>query len=317
MPSKKKKIVVIGRSNLQNLYIHTVLLKKLPAEIYLVDDQSKTSVQDFNYASYYHADATIHAGTFNECRNADIVVFFQEEMSNALFSKEDNVTLIKDKVKKMMATGFGGIVLVVTAESNVVAALIKRFSGLPANQIITLGTMLATSYFQVEIAQLFKISPKNVHGYIIGDNAEDVIPVWSRAFLGGKPILSYLAEEQKRITAENLQNLTKMITKIPDFPFENKDGCTFHYSTVTVLAELTEVILRDEARVLTVGVEVKEAYGLESPVFISVPAVIGAEGVRELLELNLSDDEQKELKQIAIKTTEKLEILQLNKGGIS
>ncbi|EFR88147.1 lactate dehydrogenase, partial [Listeria marthii FSL S4-120] len=84
-----------------------------------------------------------------------------------------------------------------------------------------------------------------------------------------------------------------------------------------VLAELTEVILRDEARVLTVGVEVKEAYGLEHPVFISVPAVIGAEGVRELLELNLSDDEQKELKQIATKTTEKLDVLQLNKGGIS
>ncbi|EAD4934914.1 lactate dehydrogenase, partial [Listeria monocytogenes] len=178
MPSKKKKIVVIGRSNLQNLYIHTVLLKKIPAEIYLIDDQAKTSVQDFDYASYYHADATIHAGTFNECRNADIVVFFQEEMSNQLVSKEDNVTLIKEKVKKMMASGFRGIVLVATAESNVVAALIKRFSGLPANQIITLGTMLATSYFQVEIAKLFKISPKNVHGYIIGDNAEDVIPVW-------------------------------------------------------------------------------------------------------------------------------------------
>ncbi len=238
-------------------------------------------------------------------------------MSNQLVSKEDNVTLIKEKVKKMMASGFRGIVLVATAESNVVAALIKRFSGLPANQIITLGTMLATSYFQVEIAKLFKISPKNVHGYIIGDNAEDVIPVWSRAFLGGKPILSYLAEEQKRISAEDLQNLTKMITKIPDFPFENKDGCSFRFSTVTVLAELTEVVLRDEARVITVGVEVKDAYGLENPVFISVPAVIGAEGVRELLELHLSDDEQKELKQIATKTTEKLEELQLNKGGIS
>lgn len=81
-------------------------------------------------------------------------------MSNQLVSKEDNVTLIKEKVKKMMASGFRGIVLVATAESNVVAALIKRFSGLPANQIITLGTMLATSYFQVEIAKLFKISPK-------------------------------------------------------------------------------------------------------------------------------------------------------------
>lgn len=73
---RRKKLVVIGRSNLQNLYIHTVLLKKLPAEIYLIDDQAKTSVQDFDYASYYHADVTIHSGTFNECRNADIVVFF-------------------------------------------------------------------------------------------------------------------------------------------------------------------------------------------------------------------------------------------------
>ncbi|MGP2420490.1 lactate dehydrogenase, partial [Listeria monocytogenes] len=69
---------------------------------------------------------------------------------------------------------------------------------------------------------------------------------------------------------------------------ENKDGCSFRFSTVTVLAELTEVVLRDEARVITVGVEVKDAYGLENPVFISVPAVIGAEGVRELLELHLS-----------------------------
>ncbi len=88
MASKKKKIVVIGRSNLQNLYIHTVLLKKLTAEIYLIDDQAKTSVQDFEYASYYHSATTINNGTFNECRNADIVVFFKEEMSNASFSNE-------------------------------------------------------------------------------------------------------------------------------------------------------------------------------------------------------------------------------------
>ncbi|MBC1406942.1 malate dehydrogenase [Listeria innocua] len=316
MPSKKKKIVVIGRSNLQNLYIHTILLKKIPAEIYLIDEQAKTSVQDFEYASYYHSSATVNTGTFNECRSADLVLFFQEEMSNESFSNEDNLALIKEKVKKMMATGFQGIVLVATAESNIVASLIKRFSGLPANQIITLGTMLATSYFQVEIAKLFKISPKNVHGYIIGESGQDVIPVWSRAFLGGKPILSYLAEEQKRITSDDLQNLTNMIIKIPDFPVETKESCTFHFSTVTVLAELTEVILRDEARVLTVGVEVKEAYGLENPVFVSVPAVVGAEGVRELLELNLSDDEQKELKRITTKNTEKLELLH-NKGGIS
>ncbi|MBC1823995.1 malate dehydrogenase [Listeria seeligeri] len=317
MASKKKKIVVIGRSNLQNLYIHTVLLKKLSAEIYLIDDLAKASVQDFEYASYYHPAATISTGSFNECRNADLVVFFQEEMSDSTISKEENLALIKEKVKKMMATGFQGIVLVSTAESNVVAALIKHFSGLPGNQIITLGTSLATSYFQVEIAKLFKISPKNVHGYIIGDNSSDVIPVWSRAFLGGKPILSYLTEEPKRITAEDLQNLANRMTKIPDFPFENKDGCTFRFSTVTVLAELTEVILRDEARVLTVGVEVKSAYGLDEPVFVSVPAVIGASGVRELLELNLSEDEQKELKQIATKTTQKLELMQLDKGGIS
>ncbi|MBC1421776.1 Rossmann-fold NAD(P)-binding domain-containing protein [Listeria seeligeri] len=317
MASKKKKIVVIGRSNLQNLYIHTVLLKKLSAEIYLIDDLAKASVQDFEYASYYHPAATISTGSFNECRNADLVVFFQEEMSDSTISKEENLALIKEKVKKMMATGFQGIVLVSTAESNVVAALIKRFSGLPGNQIITLGTSLATSYFQVEIAKLFKISPKNVHGYIIGDNSSDVIPVWSRAFLGGKPILSYLTEEPKRITAEDLQNLANRMTKIPDFPFENKDGCTFRFSTVTVLAELTEVILRDEARVLTVGVEVKSAYGLDEPVFVSVPAVIGASGVQELLELNLSEDEQKELKQIATKTTQKLELMQLDKGGIS
>ncbi|MBC2253854.1 malate dehydrogenase [Listeria ivanovii] len=317
MASKKKKIVIIGRSNLQSLYIHTILLKKLSAEIYLIDELAKSSVQDFEYASYYHPAATTNIGSFNECRNADLVVFFQEEMSDTSISKEENLALIKGKVKKMMATGFQGNVIVATAESNAVAALIKRFSGLPANQIVTLGTMLATSYFQVEIAKLFKISPKNVHGYIIGDNRTDVIPVWSRAFLGGKPILSYLTEEPKRLTSEDLQNLANRMTEIPDFPFENKDGCTFRFSTVTVLAELTEVILRDEARVLTVGVEVRSAYGLDEPVFVSVPAVIGASGVQELLELNLSDDEQKELKQIATKTTQKLEAMQLDKGGIS
>ncbi|MBC1484272.1 malate dehydrogenase [Listeria sp. FSL L7-1509] len=317
MTSKKKKIVIIGRSNLQSLYIHTILLKKISAEIYLIDELAKSSVQDFQYASYYHPAATIDIGSFNECRNADLMIFFQEEMSDSTISKEENLALIKEKVKKMMATGFQGNVIIATAESNTVASLVKRFSGLPASQIITLGTILATSYFQVEIAKLFKISPKNVHGYIIGDHSNDVIPVWSRAFLGGKPILSYLAEEPKRITSEDLQNLAQRMTKIPDFPFENKDDCTFQFSTVTVLAELTEVILRDEARVLTVGVEVKTAYGLDEPVFISVPAVIGASGVQELLELNLSEDEQKELKQIAMKTTSKLEAMQLDKGGIN
>lgn len=84
MPSKKKKIVVIGRSNLQNLYIHTILLKKLPAEIYLIDEQAKTSVQDFEYASYYHSSATVNTGTFNECRSADLVLFFKKKCQMSL-----------------------------------------------------------------------------------------------------------------------------------------------------------------------------------------------------------------------------------------
>lgn len=82
-----------------------------------------------------------------------------------------------------------------------------------------------------------------------------------------------------------------MIIKILDFFFENKDGCFFWFSMVIVFVELIEVVLCDEVRVIIVGVEVKDVYGLENFVFISVLVVIGVEGVRELFELYFLDDE--------------------------
>lgn len=306
----RKKIAIIGNNKISTSYAFAMLNQQLNVEVCLVTDKKTQNLKDIGYSAYFRPKTRLTSGGFAECRHAAMIVFTHDPFVDAENMQQAS-SVVRRFVNQWMDTGFQGVCVVATPQSEVVAHWIMKFSGLAAEKIIALGTMLDTAFLQSELGRYFQVNAKNVHAYMIGSTLEKGVPAWSRAYIGGRPILSYIMDDPERYSFEKLQPIVTQIQELPNEPLaENR---LFDYSLALALVELTRTILEDERMILTVGVYVQDKFGMASG-FISMPAVIGASGVRGTVPLTLSDSEQKQLA-IVVKTLEEAVQAGLPKEG--
>lgn len=287
------KIAIIGKDPAIPLLLQALLRWDQRTAISVVDEAYRPAVSDYAFSQYYHSRAIIQGTTYATCKETEIAIFFQEEMNDLDLS--GNLELLQSKVKKMMQSGFYGKVIVATKYSNEAASEIKRLSGLPAQNIIAIGTLLLTRFVQFQLATKFQVSSENVHSYVIGDSEAHTLPLWSRSYIGVKPLLTYIAEQNELFSPGDLQQLEQNLADVTAL-----DQLSFGMESALVfgITEILEAIAFDQSKVLTVGIEVNTKYAVPEPLFLSLPAVIAKEGVKNVLEIKLSEQEQKNLDQI-------------------
>lgn len=307
----KKKIAIIGNNKLSTSYAFAMLNQQLNVEMCLVTDKKAQVLKDIGYSAYFRPKTTLTSGGFSECRNAAVIVFTHDPFAEAENMQQAS-SVVRKFVNQWMETGFQGICVIATPQSEVVAHWVMKFSGLAAEKIIALGTMLDTAFLQWELGRHFQVNAKNVHAYMIGSTLEKGVPAWSRAYIGGRPILSYIMEDPERYSFEKWQPIVTQMQELPSEPLaENR---LFDYSISLALVELTRIILEDERMILTVGVYVQNQFGMAAG-FISIPAIIGAAGVKTIVPLTLSDSEQKQLAIVVKALEEAVQAGLPNEGG--
>ncbi|MBC1436255.1 lactate dehydrogenase [Listeria rocourtiae] len=297
MTVEQKRIAVIGNNKISTSYAFAMMNRQLNVEVCLIADKKVQSLKDMAYGAYFRPKMGLTSGGFAECRNATMIIFAHDPFLDAENTQQAS-SIVRRFVNRWMETGFQGICLVATPQSEVVAHWIMKFSGLASEKIIALGTMLDTAFLQSELGRYFQVNAKNVHAYMIGSTLKNGVPAWSRAFIGGRPILSYIMDDPDRYSFEKLEPIVKQMQELPNEPLG--EGRLFDCSIALALVELTRIILEDEGMILTVGVHVQDKFGMTSG-FISVPAVIAASGVKRIVPLTLSDSEQKQLA-VAVKS---------------
>ena len=181
------------------------------------------------------------------------------------------------------------IILVTTNPVDVLTHEAWRISGLPAERVIGSGTTLDTGRFRAALGDLFRVDPRSVHAFIIGEHGDSEVPVWSSANVAGVPLddlarargIDFGHEERHRIFSDTRDAAYRII---------ERKGATY-YAVAAALVRIVEAIVRDQHTVLSVSsVLGGEAYGL-GEVAVSLPSIIGATGVQEILQLSLSDGE--------------------------
>ena len=105
-----------------------------------------------------------------------------------------------------MASGFDGIFLVATNPVDILTYATSHYSGLPKERVIGSGTILDTARFRFLLGDYFKVAPKNVHAYIIGEHGDSELPVYSSADVGGIPVLKMI-ERQEHDKKEDLDEI--------------------------------------------------------------------------------------------------------------
>lgn len=296
MLNRVNRVAVIGTGFVGSSYAFALLNQGITEELVLIDvnkDKAEGDAMDLNHGLPFAPSRTkIWFGSYADCQNADVVVITaganQKPGETRLDLVEKNTRIFKGIVEEIMENGFDGIIIVATNPVDILTYAVWKFSGLPKNRVIGSGTILDTARFRFLLGDYFDVDTRNVHAYIIGEHGDTELPVWSHADIAGTTISEWTKNKQ----GYHQKDLDEIFVNVRDAAYQiiERKGATF-YGIAMGLVRLTKAILENENSVLTVSAYLEGEYG-HNDIFIGVPAVVNRNGIREVVQLDLSKGEQ-------------------------
>ncbi|EOR22912.1 L-lactate dehydrogenase [Cytobacillus oceanisediminis] len=296
LSNKVSRVALIGTGFVGSSYAFALMNQGIVDELLLIDlnkDKAYGDVMDLNHGKVFAPNPiNIKYGEYKDCTDMDLVVICaganQKPGETRLDLVEKNLKIFKSIVDQVMESGFHGIFLVATNPVDILTYATWRYSGLPKNQVIGSGTILDTARFRFLLGDYFKVAPTNVHAYIIGEHGDSELPAYSSADVAGIPVYKLM----QRAAHYKMEDLDEIFVNVRDAAYKIIEGKgATYYGIAMGLVRITKAILSNENSVLTVSTYLDGQYG-EKDVYIGVPAVINREGIREIVELELAEDEQ-------------------------
>ena len=295
---KKGKIVLVGTGFVGMSMAYSMLNRGGIQELILIDiDKDKTIGEEMDLSHglpFAPQKMTIKAGDYDECKDAQIVVITagvaQKPGQTRLELAEVNAKIVKQITQSIMASGFNGIIIVASNPVDLMTYVVSKVSGLPKNQVIGSGTVLDTARLRYLIGDYLKISSKNVHAYIMGEHGDSSFVPWEHCYVGCKKIIDVMKDNH-----HPMDKLSKIHEGVVNAAYEiiEKKKATY-YGIGMALNRIVRAVLDDENSILTVSTYLDNKYG-QDDIYIGVPAIINKNGVRELVELELTNEEQEKL----------------------
>ncbi len=296
---KKGKVVLVGTGFVGMSMAYSMLNRGGVNELILIDiDKNKTIGEEMDLSHglpFAPQKMEIKAGDYSECKDAQIVVITagvaQKPGQTRLELAEINTKIMKQITQSIMESGFNGVIVVASNPVDLMTYVVAKVSGLPKKQILGSGTVLDTARLRYLMADYLKISSKNIHAYIMGEHGDSSFVPWDHAYVGCKKVKDVMKDNNLPI--EQLEEIHK---KVVDAAYEiiEKKKATY-YGIGMGLNRIVRAILDNENSILTVSTYLKGGTYGQDDIYIGVPSVVNSNGVREILNLNLTDKEQEKL----------------------
>lgn len=286
----KNKVVLVGCGNVGMSYAYALLNQRTNVnELILIDidkDRVEGEVMDLNHClAFAPSKIDIKSGEYSDCSDATLVVIAaganQKPGETRMDLINKNSRIFKSIVTPIVESGFNGVFLVATNPLDVMTYLTWKYSGFNSNQVFGTGTSLDTSRLKYLVGSRLGVNPKSVHAYVIGEHGDSEFVPWSCADIALQDIDGFIQKEELEEIEKEVKNAAYEII--------NKKGATY-YGIGMTLAMITNAILEDENRVITVS-----NYDKENDIYIGTPAVVGREGIKKRIYINLTDEETSRL----------------------
>jgi len=206
-----------------------------------------------------------------------------------------NVQVFKSIVPQLIKYSPNTILLVVSNPCDILTWVVWKLSGLPPHRVIGSGTTLDSSRFRFMIAEKLSVAPRSVHGYIIGEHGDSSVPAWSGVSVGGALLRTF-----QPTLGTNDDEWSKIAVQVKESAYEviKLKGYT-SWAIGICVSILCEAILKDSDNVFPVSTLVKGIHGIEDEVFISLPAILTSQGVRDVVVQSLDKTEIEQVRKSA------------------
>ena len=200
-----------------------------------------------------------------------------------------NIQILQSIVPQIRARKFDGILLVVTNPVDVLTYAAWRLSGLPAQRVIGSGTVLDTARLKQLLGQHLQVDSRNIHAFIIGEHGDSELAVWSGANVSGLNLDDFCRLRGMQNDPSAMQAIYETVRNSA-YEIIRRKGATY-YGIAMAVSRIAECIVKDEHAVLPVSVVLHGEYGLEE-LSLSIPAILGSNGVEQVLEIPLNGSER-------------------------
>ena len=310
MPLKHShKIAVVGIGLVGSSVCYGLINQGICDELVLVDKFNPAKAQgeamDLRHSiEYMSRNMKVYAGDYADCGDADIVIFTLGTPQGALERDENGEVIrssaltaackmVKPVVKDLMDTGFNGYIVSVTNPLDAVTRLIWKLSGLPSNQVIGTGTAIDSARLKLLLGEIMIVDPHNINAYVIGEHGPSHFVPWSIASVGGKSLAQIKEDNPQLFENYTYEEILDRVHRAGPRVL-NLKGYTSCAIASAVIA-IARAILYNENRVIPVCTNLDGHFGF-SDVFTSVPAIIDSDGVREIIDLHLTEDEMRQFR---------------------
>ena len=296
MKQDNRKIALIGTGMVGMSYAYAMLNQNVCDELVLIDINKERAVgeaMDLNHGlAFSGSNMKIYAGSYRDCRDADIVTICagvaQKPGESRLDLLRRNTVVFQSIIEPVTASGFNGIFLVATNPVDIMTRITCTLSGFNPRRVLGTGTALDTARLRYLVGDYVSVDPRNVHAYVMGEHGDTEFVPWSQAMIATKSVTELCEESRGEYCSSDLENISEEVRPAAYKIIEAKNAT--YYGIGMALTRITKAILGNEHSVLTVSAMLRGEYG-QSGVFVGVPCIINQNGIQRVLPLKLNEEE--------------------------
>jgi len=297
------KIGIVGTGMVGSAAGYAMALMGVGTQIVLVDHNAalaRAQAQDIAHATPFATTVAVRAGEYADLDGAAVVIIAagvsQKPGESRLALLERNVEVFKSVIGGVMQAAPEAILLIATNPLDVMTFAAQRISGLPPERVIGSGTILDTARLRSLLGDHLGIAPNSVHAYVLGEHGDSEVCVWSSAMAGSVPIVSFADQTGRSLDAATRDSIAEQVKGAAYTIIEGK-GATW-YGIGAGLARIVSSITDDERTVLSVSQVTEDVEGVRD-IALSLPRIIGRDGIVATLMPELDETERAALKRSA------------------
>jgi malate dehydrogenase len=288
----RKKVTIIGAGFVGSTCAHWIASKEL-ADVVLVDivegiPQGK-GLDLLEAGPIEGFDISI-VGTngYDETKDSDVVILTSGAPRKPGMSREDllkvNAEITSSNIEKVVQTSPNANIIIVNNPMDTMAYLAYKVAGLPRNRVMGQGGVLDAGRYRTFIAQEIGVSVEDVQAMLMGGHGDEMVPLPRYTTISGIPVTEFISQDRLNAIVERTKKGGGEIVQLL------KTGSAY-YAPSAATVQMVEAILKDKKRILPASAYMQGEYGLND-IFFGVPVKLGANGIEQIIELPLTDEEK-------------------------
>ena len=298
-----RKVAVVGCGFVGSASAFALMQSGLFSEMVLIDanfEKAEGEAFDISHGVPFTRPIKIYAGDYDDLADVAIVVITagaaQKPGETRLDLVHKNINIFKSIIPEIVKRDFQGILLIVANPVDILTYTALKLSGYAPNRVIGSGTVLDTARLKERLGEHLEVDSRSVHAFIVGEHGDSEIAAWSSANVSGIPLHDFCEMRGHYNHDKSQENIAEKV-KNSAYEIIAKKRATY-YGVAMAVKRICEAIIRDEKSILPISSMMHGEFGIDD-VVLSMPSIVGANGIETKVPISLSEDEEINLKKSA------------------